>query len=236
MSELFEMKDNVRIVAFDADDTLWVNEPYYQETEADFAVLMDRFLPSEEVSKELFKTEMQNLSMYGYGAKGFTLSMIETAHRISEGGVSANTIAQIIKMGQALMSRPVELLSGVGDVVDKLSQCYTLVLATKGDLVDQERKLAESGLVGYFHHIEIMSDKKETNYQGLFKQLEVSPESFTMVGNSIRSDIQPVLNLGGYAIHVPYHTTWQHEQVDDSGISNERFYQVEDIRQVTGIL
>ena len=225
-----------KIIAFDADDTLWVNEPLYQDAESEFTALLSEYLPPEKTSQELFKTEMQNLSMYGYGAKGFMLSMIETAIRVSGGAAQAQAIARIIELGKDLMSQPVQLIEGVDAVIDRLSARYTLVVATKGDLVDQERKLAQSGLTDYFHHIEIMSDKRESNYSRLLHHLDISPERFTMIGNSVRSDIEPVLNLGGCAIHVPFHTTWQHEKTEGPKIENERFHQVEDIRQVLRIL
>ena len=225
-----------KIIAFDADDTLWVNEPLYQDVEAEFTALLSEHLPPEKTSQELFKTEMQNLSMYGYGAKGFMLSMIETAIRVSGGAAEAGAIARIIELGKSLMSQPVQLIEGVDAVIDRLSARYTLVVATKGDLVDQERKLAQSGLTDYFHHIEIMSDKREANYSRLLHHLDIGPERFTMIGNSVRSDIEPVLNLGGCAIHVPFHTTWQHEKTEGPKIENERFHQVEDIRQVLRIL
>ena len=152
--------------------------------------LLSEHLPPEKTSQELFKTEMQNLSMYGYGAKGFMLSMIETAIRVSGGAAEAGAIARIIELGKSLMSQPVRLIEGVDAVIDRLSARYTLVVATKGDLVDQERKLAQSGLTDYFHHIEIMSDKREANYSRLLHHLDIGPERFTMIGNSVRSDIE----------------------------------------------
>ncbi len=228
--------DMKRIIAFDADDTLWVNEPHYQNTEAEFVSLLEDYLPPDRASKELFKTEMQNLAMYGYGAKGFMLSMVETALRVSGGTAGAETISKIIELGKALLSQPVQLIEGAGAVIGQLSGRHTLVVATKGDLLDQERKLAQSGLRDYFHHIEIMSDKKEANYAKLLQRLDVEPKDFTMIGNSIRSDIEPVLNLGGCAIHVPFHTTWQHELVAAPKIDNDRFYEVGSIREVLDIL
>ncbi|HPS24934.1 MAG TPA: HAD family hydrolase [Bacteroidales bacterium] len=204
-----------KVIAFDADDTLWVNEPYFQETEKIFCKLMDNYLPPAETSRELLKTELKNISLYGFGVKSFVLSMIETAARVSDGQADMELAGKIIEMGQALLRKPVELLDGVKEVLQELNGTYYLVLATKGDLLDQERKLQKSGLDKYFHHIEIMSDKKEEDYRKLFKRLNCRPEHFLMVGNSYKSDILPVLELGGYAIYIPYHTTWAHEQADE---------------------
>ena len=152
---------NIEIIAFDGDDTLWVNESYYRKTEQLFCELLSDYLPAERVSEELFKIEVRNLAPYGYGAKAFTLSMIETAIRISNGKISANQISEIIKLGKQLIDSPIELLDGVPDVLSELSRSYTLILASKGDLLDQERKLHKSGLEACFHHIEIMSDKQK---------------------------------------------------------------------------
>lgn len=204
-----------KVIAFDADDTLWVNEPYFQETEKIFCKLMDNYLSPAETSRELLKTELKNISLYGFGVKSFVLSMIETAARVSDGQADMELAGKIIEMGQALLRKPVELLDGVKEVLQELNGTYYLVLATKGDLLDQERKLQKSGLDKYFHHIEIMSDKKEADYRKLFKRLNCRPEHFLMVGNSYKSDILPVLELGGYAIYIPYHTTWAHEQADE---------------------
>lgn len=230
------MKNAVQVVGFDADDTLWVDVCHFQETEAAFLSLVGEYLPAEEISKDLFETHVGNLSVYGYGAKGYALSMIETACRISGGRVQAASIEKIIELGKQLLEKPVSLLAGVEAVIADLKERYTLILATKGDLVDQERKLAESGLAGHFDHIEIMSDKKEANYEGLFRQLELVPAGFTMIGNSLKSDIRPVLNLGGYGIHVPFHTTWRHEQLDGESIESKKFFQVDTLHQVLTLL
>lgn len=226
---------NIQVIAFDADDTLWVNEPHFQEVEKKFCVLMEDFLSQHHVSQELFKTEMQNLAQYGFGVKSFTLSMIETAIRISDSNISIKVIDQIISLGKDLLEQPIELLDGVKEVLNALSGKFRLVVATKGDLLDQERKLERSKLGGFFHHIEIMSDKKESDYQKLLNHLDVSPDNFLMIGNSIKSDILPVLNLGGFAIHVPYHTTWAHEHVSHE-IKNDHFNKIENIIEVLTFL
>ncbi len=229
------MKNKIKIIGFDADDTLWVNEPLYRETENQFCGILSPYFPENEANKELFKTEMQNLEMYGYGAKGFMLSMIETALRISQNKITPGEINQIINLGKDLLNQPVILLDDVEEVLKKLQPDYKLILATKGDLLDQERKLKKSGLIKYFHHIEIMSDKHEKNYSKLIHHLDIEPHDFVMIGNSIKSDILPVINIGSKAIHVPYHTTWQHEN-DHDEMDNSKFVTVDKLIEVLNIL
>ncbi len=231
------MKSNFKVIGFDADDTLWVNEPYYRETEDAFCDLLSDFESPEKVSRELFKTEMQNLELYGFGAKAFMLSLIETALRVSDHKVSPAIIQEIIQLGKAQLNKPIEMLEGVRTVLEELCHLeYTLIVATKGDLLDQERKLQKSRIEPYFHHIEIMSDKKESDYLKLLKHLEIRPEDFLMVGNSMKSDIYPVLSIGGYAIHIPFHITWQHEEVADIEMDHEHFQTVENISLVPELL
>ena len=196
------MKDKIEVVAFDADDTLWENELYFQEFEHKFCDLLKTYQPPAAVSQELFKTEMKNLHMYGYGLKSMMLSMIETACRITGGKENLHCAEEIIRLGQELLQKPVTLLDGVEDVLLQLQGKYKLVLATKGDLFDQKRKVMDSGLVRYFCHIEIMSDKKEADYQKLLNTMGCAPQNFLMLGNSIKSDILPILNLGGYVAHI----------------------------------
>lgn len=208
------MKTDIKVIAFDADDTLWVNEPYFQETSKNFCSLLEDYLSQHHIAQELFKTEMDNLKLYGYGVKGFMLSMIETAYKVGGQNLNIEIIAKIIEYGKALLEKPIELLDGVEQVLKTLKGHYRLVVATKGDLLDQERKLKKSGLEHYFHHIEIMSDKKEDDYLKLIRHLDINPAEFLMLGNSLKSDILPVLTIGGHAYHIPYHVTWAHEQVD----------------------
>jgi len=221
----------IKAIAFDADDTLWINEPYFQETEKRFCELLEDFLPQHTVSRELLKTEIDNLSLYGYGVKGFVLCMIETALRITDKTVNINIIDKITHLGKELLAKPIVLLDGVEEVLDHLKKNYRLVVATKGDLLDQERKLKNSGLEHYFHHIEIMSEKKEPDYQKLIRHLDIMPQEFLMIGNSIKSDIMPVLNIGGYGFHVPYHTTWAHETVDFK-VDHPNFKQVHQVKEI----
>jgi len=225
----------LKVIAFDADDTLWVNEPYFQEIEHKFCALLEDYLPHHSVSQEMFKTEMQNLALYGYGVKSFMLSMIETALRVSNNTVGLSTIEKAIQYGKDLLDKPIELLDGIEEVLQSLKNNYRLVVATKGDLLDQERKLKKSGLEHYFHHIEIMSDKQEKDYIKLIKHLDIKPDEFLMIGNSLKSDVIPVLAIGGHAVHVSYHTTWAHEKVDQI-IEHERFSQVTTIRETISYL
>jgi len=229
------MKKAIKVIGFDADDTLWVNEPFYQEVEKQFCLIMKPYKTEEETSKELFKTEMKNLELYGYGAKGFILSMIETALIETEGKISSSEINQIIETGRSLLTMPIQLLDGVENVLQKLQGKYKLILATKGDLLDQEQKLKRSGLIGYFHHIEIMSDKQEINYQKLLAHLEIEPHEFLMVGNSVKSDILPVINIGAKAIHVPYEVMWQHEKHHKSDETDE-FKTLSEISEILDLI
>ena len=205
---------DIKVIAFDADDTLWVNEPYFEETENKFCALMEDYLSKQGLSQELFRVEIQNLPLYGYGIKGYILSMIEAAMKISNNTISVAIIEKIIQYGKELLEKPIELLDGVEDALQTLKGKYKLVVATKGDLLDQHRKLTKSGLGHYFHHIEVMSDKQEIDYEKLVKRLDIRAESFLMIGNSLKSDVLPVLGIGGYAIHIPFHTTWAHEKID----------------------
>ena len=226
---------NLKVIAFDADDTLFVNEPYFQETEQKFCALMSDYLSEQGLSQELFKTEVDNLNLYGYGIKGYTLSMIEAAMKISNNTLSVEAIERIIVFGKELLQKPIELLDGVEETLKSLHGNYKLVVATKGDLKDQRRKLHDSGLGAYFHHIEVMSDKQEKDYSDLLNRLEIKPKEFFMIGNSLKSDVLPVLGIGGYAVHVPYHTTWEHEKIHHK-VEHPNFRTVDKISDVLEIL
>jgi putative hydrolase of the HAD superfamily len=231
----FISQTDIRVIGFDADDTLWVNELYFRETEKKFCALLDEYMSEHSVEKELFATEIQNLPLYGYGIKGFILSMIETALRICAPTTNPAIIEKIIEFGKELLNKPIELLDDVEHVLKSLTSKYRLVVATKGDLLDQERKLRNSGIDHYFHHVEIMSDKKESDYEKLINHLDIKPEQYLMVGNSLKSDILPVLALGGYGIHVPYHITWIHEHVDHQ-IENPHFMHIPKIAEILQFL
>jgi putative hydrolase of the HAD superfamily len=226
---------NIKVIAFDADDTLWVNEPYFQETEKKFCALMDEYLPPHTLSRELLKIEIANLALYGYGIKGYILSMIEAAIKVSEGTISVAAIGKIIGFGKELLNEPIELLDDVEEVLKSLHGRYRIVVATKGDLLDQHRKLTKSGLGHYFHHIEVMSEKAGEDYRKLIGRLDIQTGEFLMIGNSLKSDVIPVINIGGHAIHVPYHTTWAHEHVE-TRLEHENFRQVERLKDVLPLL
>ena len=174
---------NLKVIAFDADDTLFINEPYFQETEQKFCTLLSDYLSQQGLSQELFRVEIQNLDLYGYGIKGYTLSMIEAAMNISNKTIPIEIIEKIIQYGKELLQKPIELLDGVEETLKALHGKYKLIVATKGDLKDQQRKLHDSGLGPYFHHIEVMADKQELNYEKLLKRLEINADEFFMIGN-----------------------------------------------------
>jgi putative hydrolase of the HAD superfamily len=225
----------IKVIAFDADDTLWVNEPYFRETEEKFCALLEDYMPLHSIQQELFKTEMQNLALYGYGIKGFMLSMVETALRVSNHTVSNVVMDKVLGFGKDLLGRPIELLEDIESVLHALKPHYRLVVATKGDLLDQERKLKKSGLESYFHHIEIMSDKQVADYEKLIRHLDITPDEFMMIGNSLKSDVLPVLQLGAHAVHIPYHITWDYEKIDHN-IEHENFRQMEHAGQLLSLL
>ncbi|MCU4175967.1 HAD family hydrolase [Carboxylicivirga sp. N1Y90] len=206
--------EGIKVIGFDADDTLWENETFFREAENEFAHLMQAYSEEKDVLKELYKVEMDNMPIYGYGIKAFVLSLLETATIITGGKLSSGQAEQILAIGKTMLHKPVELLDGVEEVLRFLSAKYRLIVATKGDLLDQERKLNKSGLIKYFHHIEVMSDKHPKAYLKLIKHLDILPEQFLMVGNSMKSDVIPVVEIGGFGMHIPFHTTWQHEVVE----------------------
>ena len=216
----------ITVIAFDADDTLWVNEPYFRNAEKEFCELLKDFISEEECNQLLFKIEMQNLPLYGYGIKPFALSLIEAAITISNKQIPIETVSKLIEIGKGMLNMPIELIDGIEETLKQLSKKYRLVMATKGDLLDQERKLIKSGLEKYFHHIEVMSDKQPKNYQKLIKHLDITPAQFLMVGNSLKSDILPVLEMGSFAIHIPFHTTWEHEKVAEE-VKHDNFKELE---------
>jgi putative hydrolase of the HAD superfamily len=222
---------NLKVIALDADDTLWVNEPYFREAEDEFCALLEDYLPHHTVHQMLYKIEIQNLELYGYGVKSFMLSMIETLNEVTGGRASMVLVNKCIEIGKNQLQKPIELLDGVREVLHALQGKYKLVVATKGDLLDQERKLKKSGIQDYFHHVEIMSEKRVADYQKLLKHLDCNPDNFLMLGNSLKSDVLPVLDLGAYAGHIPYHTTWAHEHVDIN-LSHDHFFELEKISDI----
>lgn len=226
---------NAKIIAFDADDTLWHNEPYFDEAQERFCKLFQDFASSQEILGLILNHQVKNLPIYGFGIKAFTLSMIETALKITDNNISGKGIEQIITIGKDLLQKPVELMPNVESVLQELHGNYKLVMATKGDLKDQHRKLHDSGIGHYFHHIEVLSDKTELDYEKMLGRLDIKAEDFLMIGNSLKSDVLPIINLGGYGIHVPYATTWEYEKIDFE-IEHENFVALNNIKEVLNIL
>ena len=227
---------NIKVIGFDADDTLWVNETYFREAEEAVGQLLSHYETPNKVDQELYKMEIKNLPTYGYGVKGFVLSMIELAIELSAGSVSNEIIGKILDIGKDMINKPIELLDDVEDVLKTLSRDYRLILATKGDLLDQERKLEKSGLLQYFHHIEVLSEKQEPNYQKLLNHLDIKPSEFLMVGNSLKSDILPLINIGAEAIHVPFHTTWEHEKVSKERTNGLKYNTIERLSDILSFI
>ncbi|GAB4117723.1 MAG: HAD family hydrolase [Roseiflexaceae bacterium] len=214
------------LLAFDADDTLWHNERLYAETQAAFQELLAYYHSPAWIEERLFQTEMRNLQHFGYGIKAFALSMIETAVELTEGRIGGQDIQQIITMAKRMIAAEVELLDHVAATIPQLAAIYPLMLITKGDLRDQEDKIARSGLASYFQHIEVVSDKNPRTYAALFEHYQIAADQVLMVGNSVRSDILPVLDLGGWGVYIPYHVTWAHEHAELPS-THPRFYQLE---------
>jgi putative hydrolase of the HAD superfamily len=226
---------NLKVIAFDADDTLWHNEPYFDEAQERFCHLFQDFASSQEILGLILNHQIKNLPLYGFGIKAFTLSMIESALQLTNHQITGKGIEQIMAIGKDLLQKPVELLPEVENVLQQLNGTHKLIVATKGDLKDQHRKLHDSGIGHYFHHIEVMSDKTEIDYQKMLGRLEVQPDNFVMIGNSLKSDVLPVLNLNGHAIHIPYHTTWAYERIDYT-IEHPNFKTIEKITEVLPFL
>lgn len=226
----------LKLVAFDADDTLWHNERLYTDVEARFHELLSRHTDPEIIEQRLHDTEASNLGHYGYGVKSFTLSMIETAIELTDGSVTGREIEEIVQMGREMLLAPVDLLEGVREVVENLTARYTLMVLTKGDLLDQESKVARSGLGEFFSHVAVVSRKDRATYERLLAGHGVAAPEFVMIGNSLRSDVIPVAEMGAHAVHVPYETTWEHEQVSGHQLTGLRFHTVQDVRSVPGLL
>ncbi|HBF29468.1 HAD family hydrolase [Rhizobium sp.] len=222
-------------IGLDADDTLWQNEHYYRLTEEHFRSLLKDYADPQVVSERLLEAEKRNLAYYGFGIKGFTLSMIETALEITEGRASGKVIGDILAIGRDLLSHPVETLPGVADVLEALSGRYFLVLITKGDLFDQERKLAQSGLGDFFDAVEIVSDKNATTYRRVFSKHGDEPERAMMVGNSLKSDIVPALAVGAWGVFIPHALTWVLEHVEKP-VEAPRFRELAEIKFVPELI
>jgi putative hydrolase of the HAD superfamily len=222
-------------IGIDADDTLWHNEVIYEETHARYCELLSRYHDAETVQRTLYGTEMRNLELFGYGIKGFALSSIETAISLTKGEIRAEEIRAILESAKAMMRHPVELLRGVREALAQLAESHDLILITKGDLRDQHRKIAKSGLAAFFAHTEVVAEKDRETYARILDRCRVRPAGFVMVGNSLKSDILPVLDLGGIGIHIPYLTTWEHERAAQP-VQTKRFYQIDSISELPPLI
>jgi putative hydrolase of the HAD superfamily len=224
------------VIAFDADDTLWHNERLYIDAQTRLKQLLAQYHSPAWIEDRLYQTEMRNLQHFGYGIKAFALSMIETAVELTEGRIAGRDIQTIIDSARAMIAADVELLEHVDDTLALLAQSHTLMVITKGDLRDQELKIARSGLMPHFQQIEIVSDKRREDYQRLLDRHSIAPDRFLMVGNSLRSDILPVLELGGSAVYIPYQLTWAHEAAELPAADRIGFYQIEHVGLLPGLL
>ncbi len=224
------------VIAFDADDTLWHSESLYAAAQEEYRGLLAAYARAEEIDRVLHQTEMRNLSTYGYGVKGFALSMIEAALELSQRRISGGEIQRVLDLAKQMLSTDVELLEGVAEVVAQLAQTYSLMLITKGDLTHQEAKIEQSGLRPYFRSIEIVADKTPQSYAALLAKHHLDPARFLMIGNSLRSDVLPVLDIGGQAVHVPYAITWIHEHVEVPPDQQGRYHELEHIGQLPALV
>jgi len=226
----------LRAVGFDGDDTLWHSETRFHVTQGEFRDLLQRHAPEADVDKRLAEMEMANLAIYGYGVKSFTLSMLETAIELTQGRIPASDLEVILGWGKRMLTQPTELLSGVEDALRLVASDLDVYLITKGDLFDQESKLARSGLGDLFLGVEILSEKNEETYRGVFSRRAIKPEEFVMVGNSLRSDIVPVVQLGGRAVHIPYVVTWEHEHVPEDELPRQGWRRITSIAELPEVL
>ena len=224
------------IIAFDADDTLWHNERFYVEAQTKFAQLLSHYHKPEWVSERLYQTETRNIQHFGYGVKAFALSMIETAVELTEGRISGQDIQVLIDLAKEMLSANVQLLDHVAETIPQLAEDHHLMVITKGDLLDQETKIVRSGLGKYFKYIEVVSQKTRFSYEQVLKRYSIDPKRFLMVGNSLRSDILPILELGGNAVYIPYEITWLHEVADPPPPGQPGYYQLEHVGQLPALL
>ncbi len=230
------MLTDVKVLAFDADDTLWSNEPLFREAERKVAEALSDFGDFQYISDELYKVEFKNMGDYGFGAKAYVLSMIENAVNLTEGKLTGEQVMYIIDSGRAILRNPATPLPGVEETLERLSEDgrYKLVLMTKGELLDQERKIARSGLAKYFSLIDIVSNKTQKEYIGLCDRLGISPSELMMIGNSFKSDIEPVLQLGGWGIYIPSETLWKLEHTEE--YDHKKLFKVKTFKEIIDIL
>jgi len=226
----------IRVVGFDGDDTLWHSETRFHVTQGEFRDLLRRHVPDADIGVRLAEKEMQNLAIYGYGVKSFTLSMLETAIELTQARIPAADLDVILGWGKRMLTQPTELLDGVEETLRTVAESHDLLLITKGDLFDQESKLARSGLGDLFVGVEILSEKDADTYGSVFKRRGIEPKEFVMVGNSLRSDVVPVVELGGRAVHIPYQVTWEHEQVPEDRLPKAGWRRIEKIAELPAVL
>jgi len=226
----------IDLIAFDADDTLWHTERLYVNAQARLAQLLDGYVDPARVERYLYQAETRNLEHFGYGVKAFALSMIETAVELTEGKISGADIQVLVGLARDMLTAPVELIDHVKETIPRLAGTYALMVITKGDAVEQEPKIARSGLAAFFRHVEVVSDKTASRYAVLLERYAVRPAGFLMVGNSLRSDILPVLELGAQAVYVPYATTWQHEAAEPPPPGQPGFHQLEHLGLLPALL
>ena len=223
----------IEVIGFDADDTLWKNEDLFFEAQNEIKDILKQ--NSNNFDKELLKTEKSNLDFYGYGIKGFILSIIEASAKNSHEELKIESINQIIKLGKKMLNAPVDLIEDVEKVLSILSKKYKLILITKGDLLDQERKIKKSKLEKYFKHKKIVSEKNKQTYLNILDDLKIEPRNFLMVGNSFKSDVLPVLEIGGNGVHIPYKILWEHEKIKTSEYS-KKYIKLDKISDLTSVI
>jgi len=227
---------HIRVIGLDADDTLWHNETIFEKVHERYRALLSEYHDAATVDQTLLATEMRNLELYGYGVKGFTLSAIETAIELTRGKISAEEIRTLIELGRDMLNHPVDLLEGVAETIARLATSHVLLLITKGDLRDQQRKLTKSGLAPHFSGVEIVSEKDSATYAEILRRRNVAPAEFLMAGNSLKSDILPVLEIGGAALHVPYELSWMLDRTDQIPAAPGRFFQLGSLRELPALL
>ncbi len=222
----------IEIIAFDGDDTLWHNEPLYLQAKDEFIQILMRDHELKDIGARLDEIELRNLQYYGYGIKSFVLSMVEAAIHLTDGQIGSQQIQEIIQIARHMLDTPVQLFDQVEATLAQLSASYPLILVTKGDTFEQERKVKRTGLIRYFRQVDIVGDKSEHTYQALFDKYKINPGGFLMVGNSLRSDILPVLSLGGRAVYIPYQHTWSHETVEIPAGAANGYFEIEHLGQL----
>ncbi|WP_194097255.1 HAD family hydrolase [Marivivens aquimaris] len=219
-------------IAFDADDTLWHNERFFKLSQKKFADLLSDYVEPDHLHDRLLAAERKNIAFYGFGIKGFTLSMIETALEVTEGRVSQHVIQQLLDNGREMLRHPIELLEGVGETIPRLAADYDLLVITKGDLLDQERKVAQSGLGDHFSAVEIVSDKTAEVYQRIFARHDTA--RVMMVGNSLKSDVIPAIEAGAWGVYVPHELTWEYEKADEP--DHARFCKIRSLNDLPDLI